>query len=74
MSAVVFGNTAKNVLIQFVTKCAMIVLIDCMKMRIQMNCKCGTHISKNADNRNRTQLRCARCCRLQRESKNTKIR
>ena len=27
MSAVVFGNTAKNVLIRYVSKCAMIVLI-----------------------------------------------
>jgi len=32
-----------------------------------MNCKCGTRISKNADTRNRTQVRCARCCRLARE-------
>jgi hypothetical protein len=34
-----------------------------------MICKCGTRISKNADNRHRTQLRCARCCRLERAKK-----
>jgi hypothetical protein len=30
---VVFGNTAKNVLIQFVIRCAILVLIENMMMR-----------------------------------------
>ena len=34
MIAVAFGNTAKNVLIHSVMLCAMIVSIECMKMRI----------------------------------------